>query len=219
MIRKKLDHNLKEYYSKRAQEYDEIYHRNIPDRLKEQEYIGKKIQKLFNGKYVLEVACGTGYWTNYLARSARKILATDINQEMLEIAQKRIHDESIQFLISDAYALPISVPSFTGAMANFWFSHIPKNKIRRFLTMLHQRLAPNSLVVFVDNIYNERVGGKLIAKKDGNSYKVRKLTNGSIYAILKNYYSKEELKKIFSQHSKEVDIRYLKYFWLVAYKL
>lgn len=219
MNRKKADHNLKEYYSKRAKEYDQVYHRNIPDRIQEQKYIGKKINNLFKGKYVIELACGTGYWTKYLIGSATKILATDISQEMLEIATARIRDKSIQFLISDAYSLPMSKPLFTGAMSNFWFSHIPKTKIKKFLTTLHQGLAKNSLVVFVDNVYNKEMGGELTAKKNGNSYKIRKLTNGKTYIILKNYYSKEKLKDIFSQYSKELDIHYLKYFWLVAYKI
>ena len=65
-MQKKLDLNLKEYYSKRAKEYDAVYRRNIPVRIKEQEYIRKEIARLFKDKYVLELACGTGYWTKYL---------------------------------------------------------------------------------------------------------------------------------------------------------
>src|SRR5690349_16780781 len=122
------DANLKEYYAKRAKEYESIYNRKIPIRLREQKSLALDIQKSFKNKYVLEVACGTGYWTKYLSKAAKKILSTDLNQEMLDIASSRLKGDSIQFQIADAYDLPVSAPKFNGAMANCWFSHVPKGK-------------------------------------------------------------------------------------------
>lgn len=41
-----------------------------------------------------------------------------------------------------------------------------------------------------DNIYIEGIGGKLIIKEnDDNTYKIRELSNGTIYEIIKNHYS------------------------------
>ena len=41
----------------------------------------------FAGAKVFEVACGTGYWTEVLARSAASVFATDINDEVLAVAR------------------------------------------------------------------------------------------------------------------------------------
>lgn len=216
-----LSKKLTEYYSKRANNYEKIYNRQDKIRRKEQEIIASYIKNSFKNKYVLEIACGTGYWTKYLIDSATKVISIDSSLEMLAIAAKRYASHSlINFLQMDAYIPPKTIPSFTASLACLWFSHIPKNKIKTFLTTLHSRLAPDSTIIFVDNIYRENLGGKLIRRKNSlDTWKRRKLARGEEYDILKNYYSKEELLDIFSVYCKEIKVEYLTYFWLVKYRL
>jgi|SRR5579859_1899201 len=212
--------NLKEYYAKRAAEYDEVYTRDIPIRLAEQKHVSDHLQKTFQKKYVLEVACGTGYWTQYLAKHARQILATDINQEMLQLANKKVTDPSVQFLICDAYQPPVSLPQFSGATVNFWISHVPKKRLPEFLSTLHSRLSHNATVVFVDDIYQKELGGVSIKKKGNeDGWKRRKLHNNEEYDILKNYYSKDELVELFSPYTNRVRVEYMTHFWMVSYIL
>lgn len=108
---------LNEYYSKRAKEYDSIYKRPDKIRLKEQKFLADYIASIFKGKYVLEIACGTGYWTKYLLKSAKKILATDYSEEMLEVASHLLSKNSkITLLQADAYNPPTSL-SLCGNLA------------------------------------------------------------------------------------------------------
>src|SRR5258708_21194939 len=217
---KKINDNLKEYYAKRATEYDKIYARNVLVRLEEQKRISAHLQKSFQNRYVLEVACGTGYWTQFLIKHARQVLATDINQEMLEVAIKTVHDSSLQFLICDAYEPPISVPQFSGAMANFWISHVPKKHLKEFLATFHSRLSRGATVVFVDSVYRGELGGTLIKKKGSqDTWKERTLETREKYTILKNYYSKEELTKLFSPYTNHLHVEYMTHFWMVSYIL
>lgn len=216
-----LNDKLTEYYSKRAQEYENIYNRPDKVRQQEQNLIAEYIKKSFRGKYVLELACGTGYWTKYLLNNAKKILAIDTSPEMLKIASNRYSRyPSLQFLQSDAYSPPHSVPSFTGVMANFWFSHIPKSKVNSFLKIMHSRIMTNSFVLFVDNVYKENFGGKLIRNKgQTDTGKLRSLGNGEKFSIVKNYYLKNQLENIFSLYSDRLEIHYLTNFWIVGYYL
>lgn len=216
---KKTNTVLKKYYRDRAKEYESVYVRAIPIRLEEQAYIADYIGKSLKDKYILEIACGTGYWTKYLVKNAKKILATDINQEMLEIASDKIIDKSVQFIISDAYNPPSSAPLFTGALANFWFSHIPKKQVKKFLITLHSRLANNAVVIFIDNVYREDLGGSLVVKKNSLDTWKRRVVGNKKYDILKNYYSEEELKKIFAGGLSNLEIKYLSHFWVVSYKV
>lgn len=214
-----LQKTLNEYYSKRAQEYDNTYHRPDKIRLKELKFLAEYITSTFKGKTVLELACGTGFWTSELLKSAKKVLASDYSENMLEIAGERLSENpNIIILQADAYNPPVSYPKFNGAMANFWFSHIPKNKIKKFLNTLHSRLAENSVVLLADDIYIEDRGGELI-RKDQDSFKRRKLNSGEQFDILKNYYTKNQLEKIFSKYSKKLEIKYLTNFWVVRYYL
>ena len=75
---------LGEYYAERAAEYDEVYRK--PERQEDLAKLRQLLPPLVAGKRVLEVAAGTGYWTQVLANSAAAITATDLNAETIAIA-------------------------------------------------------------------------------------------------------------------------------------
>ena len=52
---------LAAYYAQRAAEYERIYAK--PERQADLAALRARFGKLFKGKRVLELACGTGYWT------------------------------------------------------------------------------------------------------------------------------------------------------------
>src|SRR4030081_2895603 len=96
--------HLEQYYSKRASEYEQIYQK--PERQHELEWLRQRVPMLFRGKIVLEIACGTGYWTQYIARTAKRVYACDINESVLEIArEKRIAAGRAEFFKADAITL------------------------------------------------------------------------------------------------------------------
>ena len=74
-----------------------------------------------------------------------------------------------------------------------------------------------------DNVYVAGIGGEFI-KKDGNvnTYKKRKLQDGSEHLILKNYFSVDELITIFAKHARRFhkkNVFYGKFYWCLYYKL
>src|SRR3954470_17669415 len=119
---------MEQYYSKRAAEYERIYDK--PERQHELEWLRRRVPELLAGRTVLEVACGTGYWTQFIARKAKKVNACDINDSVLEIAaDKPIPKQRVTFFKADAVTLE-GVPSgCDGAFAGFWWSHVKKSGI------------------------------------------------------------------------------------------
>jgi trans-aconitate methyltransferase len=208
---------LIEYYSKRASEYEQIYHRDDPVRQSELAKIKNLVRNSFRNKSVLEIACGTGYWTEAVSKSAKNITAVDCSAEMLAIAKaKKLKTD---FIIDNAYSLKNVIGSFNAGLANFWFSHIPKNKMITFLNTFHIKLQPRSVIIMADNILDKEFGGELIEKEnDENTYKIRNLKDGNQYQIIKNYYSKDELNSIFKEYSSEIKIHFGKYYWWIKYK-
>jgi RimJ/RimL family protein N-acetyltransferase len=215
---------MTEYYSLRAAEYEKIYNREDPVRQAEQQSITDAMRQAFKDMTVLEIACGTGYWTERYADVTKHVTATDLTVETLEIAiGKSIPNTDFQ--ICDAYELSgvsnkQSEIGFNAACANFWFSHIPKARIREFLTGLHSKLSKGSVVFMADNIYVEGVGGSLVSHGgDSDTYKLRQLENGTSYEILKNYYSDNELREIFKEYADNLEIFMGECFWWVRYQV
>src|SRR5882724_5430862 len=140
------------YYAERAAEYERIYAK--PERQDDLRQLRGFVERTFAGAHVLEIACGTGYWTEIVARSAASVMATDINEEVLAIAwSKPIDKKKISIHRADAYALTPGPERFTGGLAVFWWSHVPKARLCEFLRGFHRVLAPGARVVFIDNAY------------------------------------------------------------------
>jgi len=213
-------YRINKYYSKRTQEYEKIYQRDDPVRQNEQNKIAEEIKKIFYNKNVLEVACGTGFWTVFLSETANKIVATDNSNEVLKIAKHKKYNCPIDFLKCDAYNLPFPACSFDGGLANFWFSHISKDKIELFMDDFHRVLTDKAIVFIADNVFNEGIGGKLVRDKgNDNTYKIRVLENGDQYKVLKNYYSEEELVKIFNRSGNLLNMYFGNCFWYICYEV
>src|SRR5205809_179450 len=95
---------LERYYDRRASEYENIYQK--PERQHELEWLRHRIPEILRDRTVLEVACGTGYWTQFIARTALRLEACDINESVLEIArEKPIPAARVSFFKADAISL------------------------------------------------------------------------------------------------------------------
>jgi ubiquinone/menaquinone biosynthesis C-methylase UbiE len=71
-----------DYYSKRAREYERVYQK--PERQADLGWLRATLRRELAGHRVLELACGTGYWTDAIAGTAASIHATDASTEVLE---------------------------------------------------------------------------------------------------------------------------------------
>jgi len=85
------------YYRRRAGEYEEIYDWKDYNRQEEQGLIVEAIKDYLARRRVLEVACGTGYWTKILSETAERIVATDIGEEVIELAKLKKYGCPIEF--------------------------------------------------------------------------------------------------------------------------
>src|SRR3954447_22547188 len=98
---------------------------------------------------VLETAAGTGVLTRALAASlpgAAKIIATDLNQPMLDFAAAQPGGESVQWQQADALALPFPDRSFDVVACQFGAMFFP-DKVTGFREALRV-LQPEGRFVF-----------------------------------------------------------------------
>ena len=210
---------MQAYYARRAAEYEKIYAK--PERQADLARMRKDIPALFAGERVLEIACGTGYWTPLIAAQARSVLALDYNEETLAIARSKIYKEAnVRFVRGDAYALPDWNEKFSAAYAGFWWSHVPLGRIDSFLMHLHSRLGPGARVVFMDNTYFEG-SSTPVSRRDaeGNTYQRRQLADGSSHEVLKNFPSVQELRQRVGRYGTDVEVTEYEYYWVATYRI
>jgi ubiquinone/menaquinone biosynthesis C-methylase UbiE len=179
--------DLLAYYAARANEYEKVYAK--PERQADLRDLHQRMPAYFIDRSVLEIACGTGYWTRLLAARARTITAIDASPEVLAVA--RTHQPAAHpatFVVADAFALDAVAGSFNAAFVGFWWSHVRQADLPRFLTGLHRRLQPGSLVVVLDNKYVEGSNSPITrTDAEGNTYQRRQLERGTTHEVLKNF--------------------------------
>lgn len=208
--------DLENYYAARAREYDRIYEK--PERQADLRAIERWLPEVFRDKALLEVACGTGYWSQLLAPVAQSFVGIDASDEVLEIAKSRVTVPHARFLKGDAYRLPRELGPFDAAFAGFWLSHVPKVRLAAFFEGLHRSLAPGAKVVLLDNLYVQGSSTAISEQDaDGNTYQARPLSDGSVHRVLKNFPSESALRDRVAGFGVDVTYRQWTHFWALEY--
>ncbi len=210
--------DLVSYYARRAHEYERIYAR--PERQAELAVLRRRLGDLLGARRVLELACGTGWWTEAVAPRAAAVTALDASEEVLAIARaKRYPPGRVSFAAGDCYALPDFGRRHDALLAAFWWSHVPLGRLDGFLRGAERALAPGALLVFIDNCYVEGASTP-IARRDaeGNGYQLRRLDDGSQHEVMKNFPSREDLRVRAGPGATGVMIERYEHYWLLAYR-
>lgn len=206
--------DLIDYYRRRAGEYEAFYAK--PERQADLLLLKKKLAEILKNARVLELACGTGYWTTVISGAAASVTATDLAEEPMNIARSKAYPKkNVDFVEADAYALPETLGRFNAAFAGFWWSHVPRERLKDFVASLNARLEKGATVLLLDNLYVEG-NSTPISEVDaaGNTYQLRMLADGSRFRVMKNFPAKDELRALIPG----VHYRALQYHWLAQYK-
>lgn len=211
--------DLENYYARRAHEYERIYHK--PERQADLAGLRQCIPSLLNGRDVLEIACGTGYWTQFVATKAASVLATDVNDEVLELARlKDFSCGNVLIARADIYSDGDSGQRFDAGLAAFWWSHVPRQGQDRFVECFHRRLRQDAVVVFLDNRYVEGSSTPLSRTDEhGNTYQTRPLDDGKRYEVLKNFPDELEMANALGDRARDLEYVELDYFWYLSYRV
>ncbi len=213
-----LSDDVQRYYAARAECYDATagYMDSAVEELRLP--IKERFQEALRGHDVLEIACGSGYWTKVIAATAKSVLATDTSPEMISRAQENlVAVANVRCQVADAYSLDGVSGRFTAAFAHWWWSHIPKSRIPSFVTTLHSKLVPGAFVLFADQLAYESQSRR--SDSEGNLLEQRTLPNGQTFEIVKNFPTEQELRDYLAEIANNIvytECPEQKY-WTVAY--
>lgn len=208
---------MQDYYSARAKQYDRVYSK--PERQDDLRCMESWLRTTLANRNVLEIACGTGYWTQFYAPTASNVVGIDSAPETLVIARERV-TSNVKLLEGDAYTPPSSDIPFDAAFAGFWWSHIPRSRIKLFLESLHAALQPGAKVIFMDNRFVPGSSTPIFERsEEGDTYQQRRLDDGSTHLILKNFPTADTLLLGIEPYAKTASYHQWRYFWALEYTL
>lgn len=207
---------MKTYYQERAREYDEwFYRRGRYDRgveanvrwFTEVNEVFAALDALHLIGDVLELAPGTGIWTERLICTASTVTAVDASPEMVEINRAKIANERVSYVLADLFTWQAERP-YDGVVFCFWLSHIPRERLDSFLRSIATWLRPGGKVFFIDGQREPTttaVNHQLPTQE--SQLMTRILNDGRTFEIVKNFYDPAELAARCTQAGLNVTVR------------
>jgi demethylmenaquinone methyltransferase/2-methoxy-6-polyprenyl-1,4-benzoquinol methylase len=194
------------YYRARAPEYDDWWERTgryeLEADLQSEWFVDREhLERMVDGwvadapgRRILELACGTGNWTQRLGRLADRLVAVDSSKEVVAIAKTKLPEDvagRVEFVDADLFSWTPPPAAFDVVFFSFWLSHVPPDLFEPFWAMVGSALAPGGRAILIDNKWGDGVwpGGE---KLDGHVQQ-RDLHSGELYNIVKVYYEPGEL--------------------------
>lgn len=182
-----------EYYRARAPEYDEWWQRQRsfdagPEQKArwdaEVDEVAGALDVFAPSGRVLEVASGTGWWTQRLAGYASELVCLDTSPETIERARTRA--PGARFVCTDVFDWEPD-GSYDVVFFSFWLSHVPDERFEAFWSLVDRALTDEGRVFFVDNLRPA-----VTMTRQGRS--VRRLNDGREFTIVKVYYEPADLE-------------------------
>src|SRR5215831_10468840 len=107
------------------------------------------------GMRVLELGCGTGYFTRELVRSGADVVAIDVSPELLEIARANCSGSNVRYEIQNASALSYPDAVFDSVVGSSVLHH---QEIEEALREIYRVLKPAGTIYFTEpNMLNPQI--------------------------------------------------------------
>jgi ubiquinone/menaquinone biosynthesis C-methylase UbiE len=214
------------YYRARANEYEEWFYRRGRYDLgqeanarwfAEANQVFTILDALKIEGHILELAPGTGIWTERFLRTASSITAVDASPEMIAINRARVGSDRVSYLQADLFLWQPTI-RYDAVCFCFWLSHVPIERLDIFLSNVAMALRPGGRVFFVDS-HRETSGTTIEHQLSEKHVQVerRKLNDGREFNIVKNYYEPVSLASRFASSGFDIAVRETETYFLYGY--
>lgn len=193
-----------EYYRARAAEYDQWA-------LRQGRYdYGPELNRLWHDQVAevrqallrcgplesaLELACGTGIWTEQLLKIGQRVHAIDAAPEMLAINRAKLQSDRVRYEQTDLFTWRPR-QEYDLVFCGFWLSHVPPERMAPFLHNVAQALKTGARLFLVDSRREVYAGAGDHSLRDPQSDSIldeRKLNDGRRFTIVKVFHEPETL--------------------------
>lgn len=161
-------------YNKIALKYDKEYGNDLSDT----PYIDMFLKNV-NGKNILDIGCGPGTLSKYVADKGYNVDAIDFSEEMLKIAKERI--DNVNFEKMDMRNIQTN-KKYNGIMLAYSLFHISKKEVKEVIPKYYNLLEDDGIMLII------------LQEGQGEMYVEEKLEKGLKKFI--NYYTFEEIENV-----------------------
>lgn len=204
------------YYRARAGEYDEWFHRDGRyDRgpeanarwADETGLVADALAAFSPAGDVLELAAGTGWWTERLARTAASLTVVDASPETLAINRAKMGDVPVRYEVADLFQWQPD-RLYDAVFFSFWLSHVPPERFDAFWQTVRACLKPGGRVFLLDARYEETstAADHELEGEDATST-LRRLNDGREFRVVKVFYRSDDLAARLAALGWDVDVR------------
>ncbi|MDD5570261.1 MAG: class I SAM-dependent methyltransferase [Bacteroidales bacterium] len=104
---------------------------------------------------VLELGCGTGYFTREIIKTGASVTAIDISPDLLAVAKKNINNPDISFCEENAYQMTFPDGYFDFVIGSSVLHHLD---IEKAISEIYRVLKPNGSIAFTEpNMMNPQI--------------------------------------------------------------
>ncbi|MDQ2730593.1 MAG: class I SAM-dependent methyltransferase [Armatimonadota bacterium] len=201
-MRSDIDEQIS-YYRARASEYDEWflrqgrYDRGEVHRQRWFQQVAEvqaALAELHPRGAILELACGTGWWTQHLAPCATSLTAVDASPEVIELNKRRVHSPHVEYILADLFHWQ-PVKTYDFVFFGFWLSHVPPDRFDAFWQRVRASLKPGGCAFFVDSLLNQQTTATDHKPVGGSGEAERRLNDGRTFRIVKVFYEPSPLEE------------------------
>jgi demethylmenaquinone methyltransferase/2-methoxy-6-polyprenyl-1,4-benzoquinol methylase len=201
----------RQYYRERAPEYDDWWYRRgtyVLDAETEARWFADvheletALEAFAPRGDVLELAAGTGIWTEQLLRYADRVTAVDAAPEVIELNRDRTGGAA-EYVLADIFEWE-PPRAFDVCFFAFWHSHVPLRRFDAFWQLVDRALKPGGRVFLVDNA---KLGDSRHLVSLTGEVARRRLSDGREFDIVKRYWEPSELERDVAAAGWALDVR------------
>jgi len=154
---------------------------------------------------VLELACGNGLWTRFLAPRAERVVAVDASPTMLARNRAWVEAERVRYVEADLFEWEQS-ERFDLIFGGFFLSHVPPARWASFWGKVRTWLARGATLAFVDDCWGPDRPRSSDRVEDGPDHAHIRRLGGHEYTIVKRFFRPHELEAEFASVGFTADV-------------
>ena len=141
--------------------------------------------ELCRGRRVLDAACGEGYGTAMLARSAASAVGVDLSEEAVKAASAKYAANNLSYVVGDVLALPFADASFDCVVSFETIEHVTDP--RRFVAEIRRVLKPSGLLV-LSSPNRRAFDRRNRCENGGNPYHLHEMEQDELLSLVREFF-------------------------------